>query len=72
MPRGTNGMAEGQGAGVEVAQPSVWPFVVGLAISFALFGVATSLVFTVVGLMGIALGLAGWIHDLRREASRES
>jgi hypothetical protein len=58
-------MAEGLGEG---AAPSVWPFVVGLALSFALFGIVTSLVFTAAGVIGVALGIAGWIHDLRREA----
>ena len=61
-------MAEGSGEG---AQPSVWPFVVGLALSFALFGIATSLLFTAAGVAGIALGLAGWIHDVRKEAAGE-
>ncbi len=51
--------------------PSVWPFVVGLALSFALFGIATSLVFTAAGVIGLALGLAGWIHDVRKEAAGE-
>jgi hypothetical protein len=49
----------------------VWPFVVGLAISFALFGIVTSLVFTAAGVIGVAIGLAGWIHDVRREVVRE-
>jgi hypothetical protein len=49
----------------------VWPFVVGLAVSFALFGIVTSLVLTAAGVIGAAIGLAGWIHDARREAVRE-
>lgn len=48
--------------------PSVWPCVVALAVALALFGIATTLVFTAAGLAGLALGLWGWIAELRREA----
>jgi hypothetical protein len=47
---------------------SPWPFVIGLALSFALLGIVTSLVFTAAGVAGVALGIAGWIRDLRQEA----
>lgn len=49
--------------------PSVWPCVAALGVAVALFGIATSLVFTVAGLAALALGIGGWIADLRREAS---
>jgi len=66
---GMSGKPEGQGEGGPL--PTVWPCVVGLAIAFALFGIATSLVFTAAGVLGVALGLAGWIQDVRKEAADE-
>jgi hypothetical protein len=45
--------------------PSVWPFVVGAALTLMAFGVATSLAFSVLGLVLLGWGLAGWIGDLR-------
>ena len=56
-----------QGGRGGVPQPSVWPCVVALGISLALFGIVTSLVFTAAGLAGLALGIGGWISELRKE-----
>jgi hypothetical protein len=49
----------------------VWPCVAALGLSFALFGIVTSLVFTAAGALTLALGLAGWVNDLRRESRHE-
>jgi hypothetical protein len=46
---------------------SVWPFVVGGGATLLAFGVATSLLFSVVGLLLLGWGLSGWIAELRHE-----
>jgi hypothetical protein len=45
--------------------PSVWPFVLGGGLSLALFGVATSWLFTAVGAVLTVWALVGWIQDMR-------
>jgi hypothetical protein len=45
--------------------PSVWPFVVGAAVTLMAFGVATSLAFSVMGGLLLAWGVAQWIGELR-------
>jgi hypothetical protein len=52
---------------LEEARPSVWPCVVALGVALALFGLATSLAFTAAGALVLALGVGGWIGDLRAE-----
>ncbi len=46
---------------------SVWPFVVGGGVTLMAFGVATSLLFSVLGVLLLAWGLSGWIGELRHE-----
>jgi Cytochrome c oxidase subunit IV len=59
---------EGQDTGlVHLPSPSVWPFVLGGGLSLALFGVATSWLFTAVGAVLALWALVGWIEDLRHE-----
>jgi hypothetical protein len=45
--------------------PSVWPATVGAAVSLMAFGVATSLALSALGVLLLAIGLFGWIQDLR-------
>ena len=47
--------------------PSVWPFVVGSGVTLVAFGIPTSLVFSGVGLVLMALGLRGWIREMTHE-----
>ena len=44
--------------------PSVWPCTVGAGVTLLAFGIPTSLVFSVMGLVLMALGLVGWIREL--------
>ena len=46
---------------------SVWPFVVGGGVTLMAFGVAASLLFSVLGVLLLAWGLSGWIAELRHE-----
>ena len=46
-------------------QPTYWPAVLALGITFLAWGLVTSLVISGVGLVLFALALAGWIGDLR-------
>lgn len=46
-------------------QPTYWPAVLALGITFLAWGIVTSLVISAVGLVLFALALAGWIGELR-------
>jgi len=46
-------------------QPTYWPAVLALGITFLAWGIVTSLVISGVGLVLFALALAGWIGELR-------
>ena len=45
-------------------EPSVWPVVLAGGMALLLFGVVTSLSFSVLGALLIAGALKGWIGDL--------
>ncbi len=49
----------------ELPQPTYWPAVLALGITFLAWGIVTSLVISAVGLVLFALALAGWIGELR-------
>ena len=55
------------GEAIHLPGPSIWPLVVGVAVTLLAFGVVTSLVFTVVGALLLAWALAGWIGELRHD-----
>jgi hypothetical protein len=46
--------------------PSIWPAVLSAGLALAAFGVATSPLFIVAGLLLTAVALVGWIGELRR------
>ena len=48
-------------------RPTYWPVVLGLGLIFGVFGVVTSFVFSLVGILLFILGLAGWIGDMWNE-----
>ncbi len=50
--------------GVHLLHPSVWPCVLAAGTTLLLFGVVSSLSFSVVGLLLIVSALGGWIGDL--------
>lgn len=45
-------------------QPTYWPAVMGLGITFLFWGVVTSYLITLVGLVLFGISLAGWIGEL--------
>ena len=48
-------------------RPTYWPFVMAASISFALWGVLTSLWIVAVGVGGVLIAARGWIGDLSHE-----
>ena len=57
--------------GIHLPRPTVWPAVVGLGITLALAGVATSLFFSLFGVLLLLWGVGGWIAELRHESRAE-
>lgn len=55
----------------ELPRPTVWPVVLGLGITFLLWGTITSLLVSGVGLVLFVVALIGWIGDIRDEHARE-
>lgn len=51
-------------------RPTYWPAVMALGITFVFWGVASTWIISAVGLALFASSLAGWIGELRDEASR--
>jgi hypothetical protein len=50
---------------VHLPSPSVWPFVVGGAVTLLAFGVTTSFAFSLMGAVLLVWGLIGWVKDMR-------
>jgi hypothetical protein len=48
-------------------EPTFWPAAFGLGITFVFWGLISSWVVFVVGLIAFAGALAGWIADIRHE-----
>ena len=46
--------------------PSIWPAVLSAGLALAAFGVTTSPLFSIAGLLLLAGALVGWIGELRR------
>jgi hypothetical protein len=59
--------AASHGEEVHLPAPSIWPVVCAAAVTLVAFGVLTSLVLSVVGVLLLARGLHGWIWELRHE-----
>ena len=49
---------------IHLPSPSLWPFVMGGGVTLLAFGIATSLLYSVLGLVLIGWGLSGWIEDM--------
>jgi hypothetical protein len=45
--------------------PSVWPFVIGGAVTLLAFGVTTSFAFSLMGAVLLVWGLIGWVREMR-------
>ena len=52
---------------IHLPAPTYWPAVVALGITFLAWGIVTSLVILAVGLILLAVGIAGWIGDMLHE-----
>jgi hypothetical protein len=50
-----------------IPRPTYWPAVMAFGITFALWGLITTLIISVVGIVLMAVALGGWIGDLRDE-----
>jgi hypothetical protein len=57
----------GDGGTIHLPQPSVWPATLAAGITLLLFGVVGGVFFGASGAALIALALAGWIGELRRD-----
>ena len=51
-----------------VPHPTYWPSVLALGVTFLVWGLITSYVISVVGLLLFAIALSGWIWELRHGA----
>ncbi len=54
---------------VHVPGPSIWPAVLGFGVTLLLFGVLSSWVFSLVGLVAFVWALASWITQIRHEST---
>jgi hypothetical protein len=54
----------------KLPEPTVWPAMLALAITFLVWGLVTSLIITGVGLALFAISMAGWIRDIRHERNQ--
>jgi hypothetical protein len=50
-----------------VSEPTLWPPAFSLAITLCLWGLVSSLIITVTGVVLFIISLAGWIGDIRHE-----
>jgi hypothetical protein len=54
----------------KLPEPTVWPAMLALAITFLVWGLVTSLIITGIGLALFAISMAGWIRDIRHERNQ--
>jgi hypothetical protein len=54
----------------KLPEPTVWPAMLALAITFLVWGLVTSLIITGIGLALFATAMAGWIRDIRHERNQ--
>lgn len=50
-----------------IPPPTWWPSATALAVVLILFGVVTTPVFSLVGLLGFIVSLGGWIGEMRHD-----
>ena len=55
----------------ELPQPTYWPVIMALGITFIFWGVATSYIVSYFGIVIFFIALIGWIGDLRNAAEHE-
>ena len=54
----------------KLPEPTVWPAMLALAITFLVWGLVTSLIITGIGLVLFVISMAGWIRDIRHERNQ--
>lgn len=55
----------------KLPKPSVWPMVVAFGSCLLAWGIVTSWIISVVGLVAFITGITGWVMDMRNEQSGE-
>lgn len=53
-----------------VSEPTLWPPALALAVTLCLWGLASSLILSEVGVVLFTLSIAGWIRDIRHERKK--
>jgi hypothetical protein len=53
----------------KIPEPTVWPFVLALGATLLAWGVVTSWMISVVGMLLFAAGMGGWIAEMRHDQS---
>lgn len=51
----------------ELPRPTYWPVIMALAITLIIFGVVTTYLIIIIGLVLFVISLIGWIGDVRNE-----
>jgi hypothetical protein len=51
----------------KLPRPAYWPFFLALGVSFLVWGILTSWIISVAGLVVMIIALMGWITELRHE-----
>jgi hypothetical protein len=54
-----------------IPRPTYWPFFLAMGIAFGVWGLLTSWIIGVAGLVVMVIALAGWINELRYESGRK-
>jgi hypothetical protein len=54
-----------------LARPTYWPIVMAAGITLTMWGIATTLLLSGIGLLLFALALAGWVGDLLSDGKAE-
>jgi len=52
-----------------IPEPTPWPAVIAFGATLMAFGVVTSWAFSVVGLVFLVVGVAGWVERMRHEGA---
>jgi hypothetical protein len=55
-----------------IPRPTYWPAVLALGVTFALWGLITTWVISIVGLALMAIATAGWMAEWRHEQDHET
>lgn len=54
-----------------IPEPTYWPMVLALGITLIMWGVVTTFLMSLVGLLMFIVALVGWINEMRRETEKE-